>query len=393
MAGALDGTLVLDVTHHVAGPFATKLMAGLGAEVIKVEPPWGDATRRWGPFPADEPHPEKSGYFLYLNTGKKGITLNLKTEAGRRILHRLARDADILVQNYAPGSLPALGLTWEELHRANPRLAVVSISNFGLSGPYRDYKATEITALAMGGQMSLTGDPGREPLKNFGHQAEYQAGFQALGAALAAFYGALEHGEGEHVDLSIQEVQASALELNGPNAFNHGVDSYRTGNMVRATWGIYPCRDGYVGISALDRNLPAVFRAIGRPELVEAYRDPAARARDNDVIEAMIFAWCAERTKQQILDVALQEGAPFGYIATVQELVEWPGLREKGYWAEVDHPLAGTLTYPGAPFRLSETPYAVRRAPLLGEHQEEVLCGRLGYGRDELTQLRQAGAI
>src|SRR5579884_288188 len=127
---ALSGITILDLTHQVAGPFATKLLAGYGAEVIKVEPPWGDVSRRWGPFPNDAPHPEKSGFFLYLNTGKKGITLNLKTEGGRRIFRELAQRVDALVENFAPDTLPSLGLGWEQLHALNPRLVMVSISNF-----------------------------------------------------------------------------------------------------------------------------------------------------------------------------------------------------------------------------------------------------------------------
>jgi len=393
MEQALDGIVILDLTHHVAGPFATKLLAGYGAEVIKVEPPWGDATRRWGPFPDDVSHPEKSGHFLYLNTGKKGITVNLKTEGGRRIFGEMAKKADAIVENFSPRVLPSWGLSWDVLHSLNPRLALVSISNFGQSGPYRDYKATELTAFAMGGQMSMTGEPKREPLKNFGHQAEYQAGYQAFGAALAALYGAMVDGKGDRADISIQEVQASSLEMSGPNAFNHGMDTFRTGNVLRAVWGVYPCKDGYVGLWSLDRNIPALFRTIGRPDLIDTYVNPANQARDNDVLEAMFYAWFSERTKKEIWEIAVRERAPFSYIPTVDELVEWAPLRDKGYWVELEHPLAGSLTYPGGPFIMSETSYVLRRAPLLGEHNQEILQGWLGYSREEILQLRQLGVI
>lgn len=393
MEQALSGIVVLDLTHQVAGPFATKLLAAYGAEVIKIEPPWGDPTRRWGPFPNDVAHPEKSGYFLYLNTGKKGVTLNLEAEAGRRIFKELASKADAIVENFAPSLLPSWGLSWDVLHALNPKLVLASISNFGQDGPYRDYRATELTAFAMGGQMAMTGDPNREPLKNFGHQAEYQTGYQAFGATLAALYGAMVYGAGDHADISIQEVQISSLEMAGPNAFNHGMDVFRTGNTVRATWGIYPCKDGHIGLSALDRNLPAVFRAIGRPELIDTYADPAARARDNDLLEAMIYAWCSERTRKEIFEIALRERAPFGYLPAVPELLQWPALRKKGFWVELDHPQAGSLTYPGAPFAMSETPCLLQRAPLLGEHNEELFCGWLGYSREQLRQLRQMGVV
>lgn len=390
---ALGGITVLDLTHHVAGPFATKLLAACGAEVIKVEAPWGDATRRWGPFPNDEPHPEKSGWFLYLNTGKKSITLNLKKEGGRRILKELLREADILIENFSPRVLPSWGLSWDVLHSLNPGLVVVSISNFGQTGPYRDYRATELTAFAVGGQMTLTGDPWREPVKNFGHQAEYQAGFQAFGAALVGLYGATLDGIGDRIDISIQEAQVSALEMAGPNAYNYGLDTYRTGNVLRATWGIYPCKDGYVGLSALQANLPALFRGMGRPDLVETYADSGALARDNDLLEALIYSWCCERTKKEILELALRDRLPFGYLPTIDELLEWPALNEKQFWVEIDHPIAGRLTYPGAPFFMSESPCRLERAPLLGEHNEHVLRRRLGYGKGDLRRLRQVGVI
>lgn len=396
MEQALSGIKVLDLTHHVAGPYATKLLAGYGAEVIKIERPGvGDATRRWGPFPDDEPHPEKSGFFLYLNTGKKGITLNLKTETGVGIFKELVKAADVVVENFAPRVMPALGLSWHVLHALNPRLVMVSISNFGQDGPYRDYKATELTAFAMGGQMSMTGEPDREPLKNFGHQAEYQAGYQAFGATMAALYGAIASGVGDHLDISIQEVQASTLEGSGPSANNNNLDASRTGNMMRATWGIYPCKDGYVGLAALNRNFPAVFRAIGHPELIAdpRFQTLMPGADSNDELMALIIAWCAEHTKREIYEIAGRERAPFGYMPTVDELIEWPPLREKGFWVELDHPYAGRLTYPGAPFTMSEAAFQLTRAPLLGEHNEEILCGRLGYTREELVQLRELGII
>jgi len=393
VAQALTGFTVLELGYHVAAPFATKLLAGYGAEVIKIEPPEGDPTRRWGPFPSAEPHPEKSGTFLYLNTGKKSVTLDLKTVGGRILFSDLVKISDLFITNLDHSDLDLLNISLSTIHSINPRICTVFISNFGTSGPWRDFTATGLTVFAAGGQMALTGDPDREPLKNFGHQAEYQAGFQAFGAALSLLFNVITGGEADMIEISIQEVQASALEMNLPNALNHGIDVSRSGNTVRATWGIYPCKDGYIGISALDRNLPAVFRAIGRPELLETYKDPTARAQLNDALEALIYSWCAERTKQEIFEIALKEQAPFSYIPTIDELLEWPALREKGFWSAVDHPIAGRFTYPGGPFTMSTTPYRLGRAPLLGEHNEEIFCKRLGYSHEDLQHLRQMAVI
>ncbi len=183
----LTGIKVLDLTHYIAGPFCTKLMADYGADVIKIERPGkGDIARQVGPFPEDVPDPEKSGLFLYLNTNKKGITLNLKTKTGIEILKKLVKESDVLVENFRPGVLPSLGLEYETLKKVNPRLVMTSISNFGQTGPYRDWKATEITLYALSGQMSRQGDPDREPLKHALSIFQYFAGKVASLVTLAA---------------------------------------------------------------------------------------------------------------------------------------------------------------------------------------------------------------
>ena len=395
MTGALDRLLVLDLGQGISAPYATKLLAAYGAEVIKIEPPGGDLARREGPFLNDVPHPETSARFLYLNTGKQSLTLDLATAAGRRILLQLAASADAVVENFGPGALDRLGTGWDVLHAANPRLVLTSISYFGEDGPYRDYKATNLTAFAMGGQMSLTGEPDREPLQNACSQAEYQAGLHAFSATLMALLSALMSGVGQRVEISTMEVQAAVLEAAGPGARMQGTDGKRMGNMMRATWGVFPCADGYVGLSAMDRNFPNVAQAIGQPELVEDPRFATALSRQehNDELEAMIMAWCTEHTAAEIYQVAGETRAPFGYIPTVAELVEWPALRERGFWQEIDHPDAGRLTFPGAPFTLSDAVFHVERPPRLGEHTDSVLRDRLGYTAEDIVRLRQQGVI
>ena len=209
--GALAGLRVVDLTHHIAGPYATKLLADFGADVVKIERPGGDPARRLPPFYHDDPHPDRSLPFLYLNTNKRSVTLNLKSEEGRGILLELLKDADAVVDNFAPRVMPSLGLDADTLREHNPRLVVASVTNFGQSGPWRDYKATEIVSYALGGLMYIFGAYDREPLKHALHQAQFKAGTNLASATLMALYHQRMTGQGQLVDVSIQESIASAL--------------------------------------------------------------------------------------------------------------------------------------------------------------------------------------
>jgi crotonobetainyl-CoA:carnitine CoA-transferase CaiB-like acyl-CoA transferase len=365
----LDGITVVDLTHHVAGPFATRLLAAYGARVIKVERPGtGDPARLAGPFPGDVPHPERSGRFLYLNTGKESVTLDLKTPAGRAAVLEMAAAADLVVENFAPRVLPSLGLDWPTFHAVNPALSMVSISNYGQSGPYREYAGTNLTLFAAGGQMALTGEPDREPLVNGGTQALLQAGLHGFAAGVTAVFGARAHGHGVHVDISIQEVQAASLEGAGPAALVHGLDTGRTGNIMRALWGIYPCADGYVGCSCLERNVPNLLAAMGRADLLADpdFRNPRWRMEHNDEVVALLMEFFTRHTRRELQELALRHRVPFGVVATVDELLEWPTLRAKGFWQEVDHPVAGRLVYPGPPATIDGGGFLLTPAPRLG---------------------------
>ena len=202
--GALDDVKVLDLSTDVAGPYCTKILAEYGADVIKVEEPGlGDITRREGPFPNDEPDPEKSGLFLFLNTNKKGVTLNLKVSAGIKILKELIQDADILVESFPPGTMASLGLDYETLEKINPKLIMASITDFGQSGPYRDYQATDIIHYALGGFSNLSGNCDREPVQHALNQAQFMTARNAHVAILAALYFQRETGTGQYIDVSI----------------------------------------------------------------------------------------------------------------------------------------------------------------------------------------------
>jgi crotonobetainyl-CoA:carnitine CoA-transferase CaiB-like acyl-CoA transferase len=361
----LAGLRILDLTQYVAGPFATRLLAAYGAEVLKIERPGGDPARR-ARSTLDGARPMgPSTRFLYLNTGKRSVTLDLQTPSGRAHLLSLAQRADAVVENFAPRVLPALGLDWSVLHAVNPRLVLTSISNFGQTGPQRDWLGTNLTLFAAGGQMALTGEPDRAPLVNAGTQALLQAGLHGFAATVTAVFGARTAGRGRWVEISIQEVQAAALEGQGPAALVHGMESGRAGNRLNALWGIYPCADGFVGCSCLERNVPNLLRAIGRDDLLAdpQFRDPAWRLAHDDDVVAILLEFFMAHTKQELLAIAQRFRVPFGFIASLEDLLAWPALAEKGFWREVAGPDAGRLRYPGPPFTLDGGGFDLTPAP------------------------------
>lgn len=393
----LSNIRVLDLTHHIAGPYCTKLLADYGAEVIKVERPGsGDPARALGPFPADEPHPERSGIFLHLNTNKLGITLNLKTPTGVAILKRLAQDADIVVENFRPGALASLGLSYAVLAQGNPRLVLTHISNFGQTGPYRDYKATELTAFALGSRMSLMGEADKPPVRYAGNVVQYLAGTKAAAATMVAFFGALVHGIGQEVDVSIQEVLLSGVDnrlvfYDYTKEIPHRSDS--------AGAGYVTCADGHVQfpVAAIQtRQWNRLVQLLGRPELKEDPRflTPALRTQHRGDIEAIVRPWLMTQNKRDITTAAQAVGVFAGPVLDIGEVLEDPHHSERGYFVEIEHPVAGRLRYPGGAFKMQEGGWEVRcPAPLLGQHNQEIYCGRLGYSQADLVRLRALEVI
>lgn len=260
---ALSGMKVIDLTHYIAGPFCTKLLSDLGADVIKVEKPGeGDMARRMGPFPGDIPDPEKSGLFLHLNTSKKGITLDLKSKTGVEIFKKLVSEADLLVENFRPGVMDRLGLDYRTLKGVNPRLVMASISNFGQTGPYRDCEATEITLQALSGVMNRLGDPDKEPLKHALNAYQYFAGECASLVSIAAMIKSATTGEGDHIDISILETIIGDVDN---RVYEYDYSGSRGGRTTAKNypvylWGGFPAKDGFVAIQgggAGERWMPA----------------------------------------------------------------------------------------------------------------------------------------
>jgi crotonobetainyl-CoA:carnitine CoA-transferase CaiB-like acyl-CoA transferase len=376
-----------------------------GAEVIKFErPDGGDPARNMGPFPDDIPDPEKSGLFLYLNTSKKGITLNLKTETGKKIFKEMVKDADVLVENFEPRVMPSLGLDYQTLEKINPGLVMTSISNFGQNGPYRDYKAQELNVVALGGLMYMTGDPNREPLKEAGSTAQFTAGANAAAATLAACYEQKGTGNGQHVDISIMESALSLLDTQTMTWSRSRVVVKRNGNYNRArNWpggaadsGVYPCKDGYIGVIFSRSDEIALGAALSG---MDEFNDPDigymgfGRCVEDEKLNNLLSRAFLDRKKEELFHSAQEMRLFWGAVRDIEGVMKNAHYNERKFWIELDHPRAGQLTYSRLPFLMSETQTMAEPAPLLGEHNEVIFCGRLGYSKEDLARLREANVI
>ena len=402
--GALSGLRVLDFTHYIAGPYCTKLLADYGADVIKVEPPFGDGARRVGPFPDDVVDPEKSGLFLHLNTNKRGMVIDLKQSNAGDVVRRLALWADIVVENFRPGVATRLGIGYEELSGINPNLIYTSISNFGQTGPYRDYRGSEIVFYGMGGEMHSTGLADREPLKLGGNVGLYQAGAVAavatMGAALAGAFDLGDHGDepsGQHIDVSILETQLGSVDRRQSALLAHqytGELSHRpaSGGSGGFPNAVYPCSDGYLQINGSRMYFPRAVAMLGDPpELTtERWRDPASQGdpvMQGEFESGYFLPWILERTRAEAWQAAQDSRVLSGPINTMADLDVDPSFNSRGVFAEGDHPAAGNLRYPGRPFIMNESPWQLRKtAPLLGQHTREILS-EMGYTDQAIEDL------
>jgi crotonobetainyl-CoA:carnitine CoA-transferase CaiB-like acyl-CoA transferase len=392
---------VLELCNLVSGPYCTKLLADLGAEVIKIEPPGvGDEARRRGPFLEDIPHPERSGLYLYLNTNKLGITLDVRTSSGRSILRELIEQTDIFVEDNPPAVMEELGLTYEDLKQINPRLVMTSITPFGQTGPYRDYKAYELNSFHGGGEGYLlpmqSPNLDREPVKGGGLVGDCICGLSASLATLAAAYRMVATGVGQHVDVSKQDVLMTMVGLDIAMFANNGI------RRNRSRWPVLMpkptrCRDGYIMISVLsDREWGDLVEFMGNPSWAkdERFNTWWERHIYSDAINPHVGEWLQQYQKEEIFHQLQAEAIAAAPVNTAEEVVKSPQLEHRGFFAEIDHPKAGKLKYPTASYKFSRTPWrAERAAPLLGQHNEFVYCERLGYNRQDVVRMRESGVI
>jgi crotonobetainyl-CoA:carnitine CoA-transferase CaiB-like acyl-CoA transferase len=372
----------------------------MGADVIKVEEPPGDPARRRGPFPGGEPHPEKSGLFLYLNCNKRGITLDLTRPKGQELLARLVAQADVLVHNYPPPEMERRHLDYARLAEANPRLVMTSITPFGLDGPYRDYKAHDITVMAAGGWAWINGWPGHPeepPLKAYGPQTEYQAGAAAAVATMGALLARERDGRGQHVEVNAQAVVASFLEMTYTAWPYMGVVAVRWGQRPIHPIDFFQCKDGWIFVLCVEEHQWKAFvELMGNPEWAQwdVFRDRISRAQNYDALRPFLEEWIKDWTVEELYRAANERRIPFAPASTMGDLLRSEHLRARGFFVTVEHPQAGTYEYPGAPYKFALTPWELRSpAPTLGQHNEEVLGGLLGLSRAEMESLRAEGVI
>ncbi len=401
---ALDGVKVVECCNFVSGPYCTKLLADLGAEVIKIEPPGvGDEARRRGPFLHDIPHPDLSGLFLYLNTNKLGITLNLSSATAKTIFKRLIASADILVEDRPPGKMKGLGLVYDTFKEVNPRLIMTSITPFGQTGPYRDYKAYYLNTFHASGAGYLlpSGSPNldREPVKGPGLIGDYDAGLSAAVATLGALYWRGASGLGQYIDISKQEALMALDKVDISRFYDEGKSPNR-GPKGRPSHGLIRSKDGgylllLVGPKR-DNQWEGLVKVMGNPEWTKDEKFSTEEKRSEHEVELRehLAEWARDYTADEIFH-AMQNGKlPAAAVNSPEELLSSPQIEARGFLVEIDHPVAGKLKYPSRPYHFSKTPWRVEcAAPLMGQHNEEVFCNRLGYTKQELVKLKGAGVI
>jgi len=399
---ALSDVKVLEFSDFITGPYCGKLLSNMGARVIKVEKPGhGDKARGWGPFPGNIPHPEKSGLFLFLNTNKQSITLDVETAAGKKIFKELLKWADILVEDNAPGEMAAWGLSYAEVKKINPSLVMTSITPFGQTGPFSNYKGNDLIASHAGTEAFGNPDEGVKnpetlpPLKGSNHAADFMCGVTAAASTMGAVIGRRQTGRGQHIDLSKQEAVASITRQQ--LAYYSVMEEIPSREFGRKKFGgfLYPCKDGYVVIW-IGPHYHLVVKMMGDPDwsTEEMFANPLLR--NNYIVELnqLITAWTMEHTAGEINALALEHGVPCSPVRSVEGLADDEQLVFREFWQDIEHPVAGIIRYPGAPYKMSATPLAIDQpAPLLGQHNEAVYCDMLGYRREQLVRMRQLGII
>ena len=390
----LQGMLVLDLGQIYQGPYCGLLLGFMGARVLKIESPEGDIVRRRKRNV--EPYP-----LVMLNSNKESVILDLKRPEGKALFRRLARKADVVVENFAAGVMDRLGLGWEVLRQENPRLVYASGTGFGLSGPYRDLPAMDLTIQAMSGIMNATGYPDRPPVKAGPAVCDFLGGVHLFAGVMSALMHRERTGQGQFVEVAMLDAAVLAL-ASALGVFMDGDAAIppRTANrhpaLAMAPYNVYETSDGHVAIfTASDRHWESIAHVLGRDDLLTNpdYATTPGRAAKGDDIDAMVTAWTRQHTKDEVLALLTVAHVPCAPVRTTREVVNDPHLNERGLWADIDHPRRGKTRVPNSPIRLhgAEPGTVARPAPLLGQDTDHVLSEVLGLTGDELKALRAAG--
>ena len=396
---ALSGVTVVDLSQFEAGPSCTEALAWHGADVIKVEAPWGgDPGRRamTDRFDMD------SLYFILLNANKKSVTCNLKDDAGREVLRRLVEKADVVVENFGPGVIEKLGFGWERIHAINPRCIFAQIKGFAPDGPYRDYLSFDMIAQATGGVMSITGEPEGEPVRPAATIGDTGTGLHMAVSIVSALYQRMRTGEGQHLHVAMQDAMLNYCRVSSSRQILMDEAVPRLGNSVvsGAPAGLFPCNGGgpndycYIYVHG-DHHWARFCGVIGREDLAgdPRYADGAERLAHKAEVEALVTHWTHTRTKRDVMESMGGAGVPAGAVFDMKELMESPDMIARGIVATVEHPERGEVPVPAWPVKLSGSRVPVSAAPLLGQHNEQIYGDLLGMSAADVAGLRETGAM
>jgi crotonobetainyl-CoA:carnitine CoA-transferase CaiB-like acyl-CoA transferase len=406
MNQTLDGIKIVELAQYISGPYCGMLLSGLGARVSKIEEPVvGDISRRCGPFPDDTPHIDKSGLFHYLNRNKQGITLDIRNPEGREVLFELIKDADVLVEDLMPEAARSLKLHYQHLKEINPGLVVISITPFGQTGPYKDYKAYAINASALGGMSTIVGEPEREPLTPPFSLGNFQTGIIAANAVMFALTARQKDGKGQHVDISEAESWAIFHTGNVVSAFIYsGRKRTRTGHRTYAPYPytLLPCKDGYLSMIALrGSEWKRFLEIVGDGEVPEWYAsDERFKDRSRagmeyaNVLDNLLSPWLMSHTRQEIFSRCREKHVPFTPVRNMDEVVNCEHLNDRHYFETIQFPEAEQFKCPGPPVRFSASGWDLNQtAPSLAEHNDRIYREQLGYSKERLEQLEKTGIV
>jgi len=395
-AGALDGIRVVDLARFIAGPYCALLLGDMGADVVKVEPPGrGENSRTFGPFVNGE-----SLYTMVFNRNKRSLTLDLRSEQGKDVLRDLLRKADVLVENFVPGTLEKMGLDWDTLKNLNPRLIVTRISGFGQSGPLSRKPCFDVIAQTMSGLMDITGEPDGRPTMAGTYVVDYSTGLYATIGTLGALQARARTGIGQSVDVALLDSAMSMLMTAIPEQMLLGQTMTRRGNRDRygAPANTFPTSDGaWVHLAvAGDPMFRALMKAMGRAQLADdlRFKDNGARMENVEVLEELITQWTMTLTAAELLNQLQAIGVPSAKVARVSDLVHHPHLAHRGQILHMEHPKAGTVPMQGFSVQFGSSPMQLRHPPpMLGEHTNEILQQWLAMTPERIAELRECGAV
>lgn len=395
---------VLDLSGPEA-VFCGKLLADYGADVVRVEPPGGDPSRERGPFAGDEEGPDRSLYFLFYNTNKRSITLDLESERGRALFRRLVAQADVVVESFPVGHMASLGLGYDDLRAINPGIVFASVTPFGQTGPWKDYKSNDLIALAASGFMQITGEPDGPPMRQGNDQSHFPGAQYAAASILGAlYYRDFNGGEGQHIDVSLQEAlityytdahPALAHMLLGENVTRVGATS-----TLVIPLGAYPSADGWISAGIItprewDTLAEWIYEVTGNEEVLnEAFKGGNQdRAPYNDIITALVVDFTTRYTSEFLFHEGQRRNLVVLPVNTVSDLLSDPQLAESNFWFGIDHPATGNVQYPQGVFDSEEVSAATNPAPGIGQHNEDIYIGELGLTEADLATLKNEGVI